>query len=92
MKVTVRVFGDLREHLQKETSVSLPEKETMHGLLRLLGQRFPAFLPKILDENGRLRPYVIILSNGRDVKSLDGLDTGLADEDVIAIFPPVAGG
>jgi molybdopterin synthase sulfur carrier subunit len=39
-----------------------------------------------------LRDFVNILKNGRNVHFLSGLDTPLDNGDVIALFPPVAGG
>jgi len=37
-------------------------------------------------------PCVSILQNGRNIQFVDGLESELADGDVVAIFPPVAGG
>lgn len=39
-----------------------------------------------------LRDLVNIIKNGRNVMFLAGLETTLEDGDVIALFPPVAGG
>ena len=39
-----------------------------------------------------LRKDVTVFRNGRNIIFLNGLDTQLHGEDVIAIFPPVAGG
>ena len=92
MKVSVRAFADLRNLLPPEDSVWLPDGENIRGLLRMLAERRVAFLAKVLDESGQLRSSVNILCNGKNIQYLNGLDTGLADEDVIAIFPPIAGG
>ena len=92
MKVTVKTFADFRELLGTESVVSVPAGATVRGLLHILGKRNAAFLPKVLENDGRLRPYINILDNGRNVQSLDDLDTRLAEDDVIAIFPPLAGG
>lgn len=92
MKVSVRAFADLRALLKPEDSILLPEGESVRGLLRVLGEKAATFLPKVLDESGQLRSSINILCNGRNIKYLNGLDTLLADEDVISIFPPVAGG
>jgi molybdopterin converting factor small subunit len=35
---------------------------------------------------------VKVLLNGRSVEYLSGMETPVADDDVIALFPPVGGG
>ncbi len=92
MNIKVRAFGGFRELLGRELSLSLPEGTTVRRLLEELGGGAPAFAAEVLDAGGRLRPYVRILRNGRDVRNADGLETVMAEGDEIALFPPLAGG
>ena len=39
-----------------------------------------------------LAPHVRVMITGRDIELDQGLDTPLADDDQLAIFPPIAGG
>jgi molybdopterin synthase sulfur carrier subunit len=43
-------------------------------------------------KNQELTSEVIILLNGRHITHYDGIDTKLAKDDEISIFPVVAGG
>jgi sulfur-carrier protein len=92
MNVQLRAFANLRELLGKELTVSVSAGETIGGLLRVVGGRHPVFLAQLLDGGGHLRPYVNILRNGRNIRFLNDLETTLAEGDVVAVFPPVAGG
>ena len=92
MNVTVKTFADFREILGKELVMSIPEGETVRGLLQKLGNENTAFLSKVLGSDGNLRPAINILQNGRNILSLHGIETCLAEGDVISIFPPMAGG
>jgi len=92
MNVTVKAFADFRLILGKEQVLTVPKGGDVGELLQILGKASPTLLPKVLEEDGRLKPYVNILENGRNIKFLNGLQTVLADGDIIAIFPPVAGG
>ncbi len=92
VNVTVRAFADLRELLGKESELSVPEGTTVGELLQILGVKRAAFCSRVLESDGSLRPYVNVLQNGRNIRSLAGLETGLSDGDVLALFPPIAGG
>ncbi len=92
MNVTVKTFADFREILGKELVMSIPEGETVRGLLQKLGNGNTAFLSRVLGSDGNLRPAINILKNGRNILSLHGIETRLAEGDIISIFPPVAGG
>ena len=93
MKITFRTFADFREIIGVgEKEITLPEGETVEGLLKGLCKVHPGLQGKLFDAAGEMKPYVIILKNGRNVASLQHLDTAIADRDVIAVFPPVAGG
>jgi molybdopterin synthase sulfur carrier subunit len=57
-----------------------------------LVRRQPALDGHILDETGALLPHVSIFLDGRDIRHLDGLKTGVERDTEISVFPPVAGG
>jgi molybdopterin synthase sulfur carrier subunit len=41
---------------------------------------------------GKVSSSVVIAINGVDIEALEGVKTNLKEGDVVAIFPPVAGG
>jgi molybdopterin converting factor small subunit len=41
---------------------------------------------------GKVSSSVVIALNGVDIEALKGVKTNLKDGDIVAIFPPVAGG
>jgi molybdopterin/thiamine biosynthesis adenylyltransferase/rhodanese-related sulfurtransferase/molybdopterin converting factor small subunit len=52
----------------------------------------PGMLEHLAGCDGRLRSMVSLRVNGEDVRSRSGLETPLADGDVLAIVPTIAGG
>ena len=95
MSINVKFFAIFRDLLGlKELQLEAGSKEDLKliDLLESLFQRFGEnFRAKIL-ENGNIRPKVNIMINGRNIKFLDGVNSTLKDGDIVAIFPPVAGG
>ena len=93
MKITLKTFAGIPDIIgTREKEISLPEGASAGTLLKSLCEAHPALRAKLFDPAGNLKPYISVLKNGRNVASFQHLDTPLADGDVIALFPPVAGG
>ncbi len=60
-------------------------------LLDDLVDRFPALRPQLL-EDGELAPFVNVYVEGEDVRTLDGLETPVADRATVILLPAMAGG
>jgi molybdopterin synthase sulfur carrier subunit len=89
----VRFYATLREVVgARSVDVDVPPGMPVSAVLERLFDQHPTLEPKILDAGGGLRRAVNIFVNGRSVRFLQGLDTELAPDDDLAIFPPVAGG
>jgi sulfur-carrier protein len=93
MTITIRAYAALREVIgSRETAFAVPPGETVGGLLENLCGAYSGLRQHLFDAAGRTKPHIIILKNGRNIASLQQLDTPIDDNDVIALFPPVAGG
>jgi len=92
MIIHVRSFASFRDILGKELSVELKEGSTVKDLLDDLISTRQRLKSAVFDESGKVREYVILMKNRKNIESLGGLDTELAEGDEVAILPPVAGG
>ena len=85
----VKLFGNLRQ-LAGSSTLNVDGK-TVSEILSTLRLQHKSLVDHILD-GPNLRPYYKIMVNGHDVSLAQGLDTPVQEEDVVAIFPPIAGG
>lgn len=93
MHVIVRTIGPFTERLGfSQITVELKGTTVNDLLHQLCTEQGAHFSNTIFDEQGALRRYIKLLVNGRGLHVLQGLDTPLSDGDIVAIFPPVAGG
>lgn len=91
MIVKVKTFANLKEVFGEKVNLKLKERAVLKDLLS------PVYLPPkaleaIIDESGNIKPSILILKNGRNIRFLRGLLTRLEDGDKVSIFPPVCGG
>ncbi len=83
---TLKLYVNLRKLAgMKELSIA---GTTIRALLNELVQQKPSLGNMIL-QNGEIAPHIVITLNGKNVIDLE---TSVTEQDVIAIFPPIAGG
>lgn len=83
---TIKLFANLRKIAGiKELSVA---GTSLRGILNELVKEVPALDGVILEE-GQIRPHIVITINGHNAAELD---VTVTEQDIIAIFPPIAGG
>jgi MoaD family protein len=92
MKVHVKAFATFREVMDNQVDLEFTEGATLRILLADLTRRYEGLGELMFATPDTLRDFVNILKNGRNVHFLSGLDTPLEDGDIIALFPPIAGG
>ncbi|HEV2785017.1 MAG TPA: ubiquitin-like small modifier protein 1 [Solirubrobacteraceae bacterium] len=66
--------------------------DNVGDVLRSLADQHPATQQQIFADGGELNRYVNVYLNDEDVRVLGGLDTAVADGDVLVILPAMAGG
>ena len=76
-----------------ELVLDLKENSTIRELISVLEDRVgEQFKKRILSENRELTNYVILVINGKDIRSLNGFETKIQDKDMISFLPALAGG
>ncbi len=90
----LQFFGLIRLMLKREAmELAWVEGDTVQRVLdRAQDLAGTFFICKLLDDLGTPRTGTIILVNRRNIVHLQGLQTPLADGDILAFFPPGAGG
>jgi MoaD family protein len=89
----IRYFATLREITRQREQVWNQPVTTVQDLLQTLCTKYgPEFRRWMVDENGNFGGFSVVLVNGVDYRELGGMETHLKPSDIIAIFPPVAGG
>lgn len=83
--VSIHIPAPLRSYADGAEEVTV-SGDTVGEALAALGHEHPAVLDRVLDATGNLRPYMNVYLHGRNVVTLDGLDTPVTNEDVLSII------
>jgi molybdopterin synthase sulfur carrier subunit len=92
MIVHIKAFANFRDILGRDIQVELDDGSTAKELLDSLCLSQQRLKSALFDESGRVREYVILMKNRKNIDSIDGLETTLSDGDEVAILTPIAGG
>ena len=88
--ITVRLYSLLRDRLgEGEVKV---EARDVAGAVARLKERFGPRWNDTVEEDGRVKESYIFLVNGRRIFPDDFRKTILDTEDILHVFPPIAGG
>ncbi len=90
----VNFYATFREIVgQKTIDFDIPPGSTIGFLVQQIISQFPDLRPALVNADGQLLRHVHVFVNGRDVAYLDHeMDTVLAEDDVVGVFPAVGGG
>ena len=90
-KISVHVFGQLRQYCAGAQELSVSGK-TVRDVLEQLEREQPLLYRNLCDETGKVRRHLNVFVNTENARDLDGVDTTLADGDVVTFLPAVSGG
>jgi sulfur-carrier protein len=88
---TIKIPPVLRASVGGEKEVSAAGGN-VGEVLRGLASSHPATESQLFSADGELNRYVNVYLNDEDVRVLNGLDTAVADGDILVILPAMAGG
>ncbi|MFQ5994447.1 MAG: molybdopterin-synthase adenylyltransferase MoeB [Acidiferrobacterales bacterium] len=89
--VTVRIPTPLRSFTDGADEVRV-DGANVGDVLNALGATHGGLLERVMNPQGELRNFVNVYLGADNVRSLKGLATPVADNDVVSIVPAVAGG
>jgi molybdopterin converting factor small subunit len=87
----IKIPTPLRPHTEGKRELEL-EGKTAGEVLDALCRLYPEFREHFFDEKGKLRKFVNIILGETRIKDLQGLDTPLAEGDVLRILASISGG
>ncbi|MCJ7444569.1 MAG: MoaD family protein [Methanotrichaceae archaeon] len=91
MKVKIKAFATFRNIIGKERLLDIKEgsgvKELLEGLCSSYGE-----LRNLVFDDSELKDDVNILINGKNIQTLNGIQTKLEDGDEVALFSAAIGG
>jgi len=90
-KVTVRIPTPLRPLVGERAELIL-EGDRVSDVLRELCAEHQGLREQLLDSEGRLRNFVNVYLNDRNIRDLESEQTPLADGEQLSIVPSIAGG
>lgn len=89
--VIVRIPGVMRAQAGGSPRVEV-RGTTVREALEDLAAKHPGLGGRVFDGQGALRRFVNVYVEDEDIRHRDGLDTPLAEGQVVSILPAVSGG
>lgn len=92
MKVKIRTFAQFREIFGGDLELELPEGAKLADILDIFRSGPAVQRDCLFGDDGELKRHIIVMVNRRRIRRDETRDVHLAEDDEVALFPPVAGG
>jgi len=88
---TIFVPTPMRKMTDNQSKIQI-QAATVYAAIDAANTLYPGFRERILDDAGEIKRFINIFVNGVDVRTLQGRETPLQDQDEVAVIPAMAGG
>lgn len=87
----VRIPTPLRSYTKGADEVVVAGA-TAGEVLRNLSEQYEGIGQRLFDKNGAVHRFINVFVNKSDIRREGGLEAAVSDDDVLSIFPAIAGG
>ncbi len=91
MAVKIRIPTALRQYAGDQKDVAV-EGGTVQELMDNLVATHPAIKKNLFDDEGKIRNFVVVYVDDEDIRYLDGMNTQVSENNMVAIAAAIAGG
>lgn len=88
---TVLVPTPLRRLTSGQSKLTV-EGNNVGSLLRAVDAQYPGIAEKVFDGDGNVKRFINVFLNDNEIRTLQGLDTPVGENDRVSIVPAMAGG
>ena len=88
---TVRIPSPLRKYTHSQSKVQA-DGATINEVIEDLEAQYPGVKSRLCDDSGQIKRYVNVFVNGDEIRTLQGADSSVGENDEISIVPAMAGG
>jgi sulfur-carrier protein len=87
----LQIPGLMKSYVENQTEIPL-QGQTIADVLNTLVTRYPTIKTHIMDDKGNIRRHINLFINEDNIKSLNGLETPVQENDKIILLPSISGG
>lgn len=88
---TIRIPSPLRKYTGGQSKVE-GRGTNISELLESLEAQYPGIKSRLCDDSNQIKRYVNVFINEEEIRTLQGVETAIAERDEISIVPAMAGG
>ena len=87
----VRIPSPLRKYTNSQSKVQTGGT-TINEVIEDLEAQYPGVKSRLCDDSGQIKRYVNVFVNGDEIRTLQGGDSSVGENDEVSIVPAMAGG